>query len=96
MKRSHPSVNPARPPEKVNMREAADGRAAEGRTSAEAEALRIHLEVGSEIIEVRIGQDGIRFRHPGSSSAEGTLGWEEALALSVLPDRARRFRRSAA
>ncbi len=77
------------------MREAADGRAAEGPTSAE-EALRIHLEVGSEIIEVRIGRDGIRFRHPGSSSPEGTLGWEEALALSVLPDRARRFRRSAA
>jgi hypothetical protein len=73
------------------MREAANGRAAEGRTSTEAQTLRLHLEVGAETIEVSIGNDGIRFRHPGSADPEGLLGWEEAIALSVLPAQVRRL-----
>lgn len=74
------------------MREAANGHAAARSASGEMRPLRVHLELGDETIEVSIGPEGIRFRHPGSTSPEGVLGWEEAIALSVLPERARRLR----
>jgi hypothetical protein len=41
-------------------------------------------------VEVQIAEDGIRFRHPETQTPEGIVGWDEALALSMLPSRVRR------
>ena len=50
----------------------------------------LELAVGDEVIEVRVDRDGIHFRHPEGSEAAGSLPWDLAIALSLLPDSARR------
>jgi hypothetical protein len=65
-------------------------RAAEEGTSGEWAGLRLLLQIGPDTVEVQIAEDGIRFRHPETQTPEGIVGWEEALALSMLPERVRR------
>ncbi len=72
------------------MRRTSNRRAAGEGTSGGWAGLRLLLQIGSDTIEVQIAEDGIRFRHPETQTPEGVVGWEEALALSMLPDRARR------
>jgi hypothetical protein len=61
------------------------------RSSASAGTiLCLHLQIGSDTVEVRIGEEGLSFVHPGRPSPEGVLAWEEAVALAMLPKRARR------
>ncbi len=50
----------------------------------------LELAVGEEIIEVRVDRQGIHFRHPGGSAAEGLLPWDVAIAMSILPEAVRR------
>jgi hypothetical protein len=49
----------------------------------------LELAVGDEIIEVRVDRAGIHFRHPQARSG-GSIPWDMALALSLLPDEIRR------
>lgn len=71
------------------MRTTAQRRAVGARVSAQPELLRLHLEIGSETVEVRIGADGLHFLDQSSDEAppvEGVLGWDEAIALALLPE----------
>jgi hypothetical protein len=48
----------------------------------------LELAVGDEIIEVRVDRAGIHFRHPRARSG-GSIPWDMALALSLLPEEMR-------
>jgi hypothetical protein len=65
-------------------------RAAGQGTSGDWAGLRLLLQIGPDTVEVQIAEDGIRFRHPETQTPEGIVGWDEALALSMLPGRVRR------
>jgi hypothetical protein len=51
----------------------------------------LELAVGDEIIEVRVDRTGIHFRHPRARSG-GSIPWDMALALSLLPEEMRPHR----
>ncbi|MEE8557947.1 MAG: hypothetical protein V3T14_08690 [Myxococcota bacterium] len=74
------------------MHRTSDGRAGDRVASPPQTLVCLHLQVGSEIVEIRIGEEGLEFLNPDASVPAGTLGWDEAVALALLPDRARRFR----
>lgn len=82
-KRSHPPVK------RVPMQSTAE-RAGRVRVSDQPELLRLHLQIGSETVEVRILNDGLHFLDPESPGREGLLLWDEAIASALLPERARR------
>lgn len=63
-------------------------------SSARQDDAALELTVGNEVIEVRVDQSGIRFRHPAPGSVEGHLPWEVAIALSLLPEPLRRLSRT--
>jgi hypothetical protein len=65
-------------------------RAGRVRVSEQPELLRLHLQIGSETVEVRILNDGLYFVDPEAPGAEGLLLWDEAIALALLPEGARR------
>lgn len=46
----------------------------------------LELEVGEEIVEVRLDTEGIHFRHPDGSETQGHLSWDVAIAMSLLPE----------
>jgi hypothetical protein len=50
----------------------------------------LELQVGDEIIEVRLDDAGIHFCHPWGDASEGYLTWDAALAMSFLPESYRR------
>ncbi len=50
----------------------------------------LELEVGEEIVEVRIEADGIHFCHPHGTETRGHLSWDVAIAMSLLPDSLKR------
>ena len=54
------------------------------------------LEVGQEIVEVRLDGEGIHFCHPDGDAHEGHIAWEVAIALSLLPEQMKRGAISAA
>jgi hypothetical protein len=72
------------------MRRTSNRRAAGEGTSAGWAGFRLLLQIGPDTVEVQIAEDGIRFRHPETQTPEGIVGWDEALALSMLPGRVRR------
>lgn len=50
----------------------------------------LELAVGGEVIEVRVGREGIHFRHARGGAPEGWLPWDVAIASSLLPESLRR------
>ena len=54
------------------------------------ESLPLELRIGSEIVRIWLDDKGIHFRHPLGGRTEGVLPWDVAIAMSLVPEHARR------
>ena len=52
--------------------------------------LPLELRIGSEIVSIWLDDKGIHFRHPIGGHTEGVLPWDVAMAMSLVPEHARR------